>query len=70
MGRFKSKTDDLIKAAEELDSDKIQIRLKALLPRYAPRSFIYVSKDDEFKTYDIKAKPNYSKLIITNYRYG
>ena len=28
---LKSKTDDLIKAAEELDSDKIQIRLKALL---------------------------------------
>ena len=53
---LKSKTDDLIKAAEELDSDKIQIRLKALLPRYAPRSFIYVSKDDEFKTYDIKGQ--------------
>ena len=53
---LKSKTDDLIKAAEELVSDKIQIRLKALLPRYAPRSFIYVSKDDEFKTYDIKGQ--------------
>ncbi len=53
---LKSKTDDLIKASEELDSDKIQIRLKALLPRYAPRSFIHVSKDDEFKTYDIKGQ--------------
>ena len=50
------KTHELIEAGEELDPDKIQIGLKALLPRYAPRSFIYVSKDDEFKTYDIKGQ--------------
>ena len=53
---LKSKTDDLIKASEELDSDKIQIKLKALLPRYAPRSFLPVSKDGRYESYNIKGE--------------
>ena len=53
---LKSKTYDLIKASEELDSDKIQIKLKALLPRYAPRSFLPVSKDGRYESYNIKGE--------------
>jgi len=53
---LKSKTHDLIKASEELDSDKIQIKLKALLPRYAPRSFLPVSKDGRYESYNIKGE--------------
>ena len=53
---LKSKTHDLIKASEELDSDKIQIKLKALLPRYAPRSFLPVSNDDRYESYNIKGE--------------
>ena len=53
---LKSKTDDLIKVSEELDSDKIQIKLKALLPRYAPRSFLPVSKDGRYESYNIKGE--------------
>ena len=53
---LKSKTRDLIKASEELDSDKIQIKLKALLPRYAPRSFLPVSKDGRYESYNIKGE--------------
>jgi FlaA1/EpsC-like NDP-sugar epimerase len=51
-----SKTRDLIKASEELDSDKIQIKLKALLPRYAPRSFLPASNDDRYESYNIKGE--------------
>ena len=50
------KTHDLIEAGEELDPDKIQIKLKDLLPRYAPRSFLYVSQGNEFDIYDIKGQ--------------
>ena len=53
---LKSKVYDLIKASEELDSDKIQIKLKALLPRYAPRSFLPVSKDGRYESYNIKGE--------------
>ncbi len=53
---LRSKTRDLIKASEELDSDKIQIQLKALLPRYAPRSFLAVSNDGRYETYNIKGE--------------
>ena len=53
---LESKTMALIKAAEELDSDKIQIKLKALLPRYAPRSFLPASNDDKYKSYNIKGE--------------
>ena len=53
---LRSKTRDLIKASEELDSDKIQIKLKALLPRYAPRSFLAVSNDGRYETYNIKGE--------------
>ena len=53
---LKSKVYDLIKASEELDSDKIQIQLKALLPRYAPRSFLPVSKDGRYESYNIKGE--------------
>ena len=53
---LKSKTHDLIKASEELDSDKIQIKLKALLPRYAPRSFLPASNDDRYESYNIKGE--------------
>jgi len=53
---LKSRTVDLIKASEDLDSDKIQIKLKALLPRYAPRSFLPVSNDDRFESYNIKGE--------------
>jgi len=53
---LKSKTHELIKASEELDSDKIQIKLKALLPRYAPRSFLPVSKDGRYESYNIKGE--------------
>ncbi len=53
---LKSKIYDLIKASEELDSDKIQIKLKALLPRYAPRSFLPVSKDGRYESYNIKGE--------------
>ena len=50
------KTLTLIKASEELDSDKIQIQLKALLPRYAPRSFLPASNDDRYESYNIKGE--------------
>jgi len=53
---LRSKTFALIKASEELDSDKIQIKLKALLPRYAPRSFLSVSNDDRYESYTIKGQ--------------
>ena len=53
---LKSKTRELIKASEELDSDKIQIQLKALLPRYAPRSFLPVANDDRYESYNIKGE--------------
>jgi len=53
---LKSKTHDLIKASEELDSDKIQIQLKALLPRYAPRSFLPTANDDRYESYNIKGE--------------
>jgi FlaA1/EpsC-like NDP-sugar epimerase len=53
---LKSKTRDLIRASEELDSDKIQIKLKALLPRYAPRSFLPASNDDRYESYNIKGE--------------
>ena len=53
---LKSKVYDLIKASEELDSDKIQIKLKALLPRYAPRSFLPASNDDRYESYNIKGE--------------
>jgi len=53
---LKSKTHDLIKASEELDNDKIQIKLKALLPRYAPRSFLPASNDDRYESYNIKGE--------------
>ena len=53
---LKSKTLTLIKASEELDSDKIQIQLKALLPRYAPRSFLHTSNDDRYESYNIKGE--------------
>ena len=53
---LKSKVYDLIKASEELDSDKIQIKLKALLPRYAPRSFLPVSNDGRYESYNIKGE--------------
>ena len=53
---LKSKTHELIKASEELDSDKIQIKLKALLPRYAPRSFLPTASDDRYESYNIKGE--------------
>jgi len=53
---LKSKTHDLIKASEELDNDKIQIKLKALLPRYAPRSFLPNASDDRYESYNIKGE--------------
>ncbi|MED5553971.1 MAG: polysaccharide biosynthesis protein, partial [Candidatus Neomarinimicrobiota bacterium] len=53
---LKSKTIDLIKASDELDSDKIQIKLKALLPRYAPRSFLPASNDNRYESYIIKGE--------------
>jgi FlaA1/EpsC-like NDP-sugar epimerase len=53
---LRSKTFALIKASEELDSDKIQIQLKALLPRYAPRSFLPTSNDDRYESYNIKGE--------------
>ena len=53
---LRSKTHALIKASEELDSDKIQIKLKALLPRYAPRSFLPASNDGRYESYNIKGE--------------
>jgi FlaA1/EpsC-like NDP-sugar epimerase len=53
---LRSKTFALIKASEELDSDKIQIKLKAILPRYAPRSFLPSLKDDRYESYNIKGE--------------
>ena len=53
---LRSKTLALIQASEDLDSDKIQIQLKALLPRYAPRSFLPTSNDDRFESYNIKGE--------------
>jgi FlaA1/EpsC-like NDP-sugar epimerase len=53
---LKTKTMTLIKASEELDSDKIQVKLKALLPRYAPRSFLPVANDDRYESYNIKGE--------------
>ena len=53
---LKSKTLGLIKASEELDSDTIQIKLKALLPRYAPRSFLPFANDDRYESYNIKGE--------------
>jgi hypothetical protein len=53
---LKSKTHDLIKASEELDSDQIQIQLKELLPRYAPRSFLPTANDDRYESYNIKGE--------------
>ena len=53
---LKSKTLTLIEASEELNSDKIQIKLKALLPRYAPRSFLPASNDDRYESYNIKGE--------------
>ena len=53
---LKSKTHDLIKASEELDSDKIQNQLKALLPGYAPRSFLISTGDDRYESYNIKGE--------------
>ena len=53
---LRSKTHVLIKASEELDSDKIQIKLKALLPRYAPRSFLPTASDDRYESYNIKGE--------------
>ena len=53
---LKSKIYDLIKASEELDSDKIQIKLKALLPRYTPRTFLSISDDDRYESYNIKGE--------------
>ena len=50
------KTLTLIKASEELDSDKIQNKLKSLLPRYAPRSFLPTSNDDRYESYNIKGE--------------
>jgi FlaA1/EpsC-like NDP-sugar epimerase len=53
---LRSKTLALIQASEDLDSDKIQIQLKALLPRYAPRSFLPTVSDDRYQTYNIKGE--------------
>ena len=54
--KLRSKTLPLIKASEDLDSDKIQIQLKALLPRYAPRSFLPITNDDRYESYNIKGE--------------
>ena len=53
---LRSKTLSLIQASEDLDSDKIQIQLKALLPRYAPRSFLPTTRDDRYESYNIKGE--------------
>jgi len=53
---LKTKTMALIKVSEELDSDKIQVKLKSLLPRYAPRSFLPVANDDRYESYNIKGE--------------
>ena len=53
---LRSKTLALIKVSEELDSDKIQNQLKALLPRYAPRSFLPTASDDRYESYNIKGE--------------
>ena len=53
---LRSKTLRLIKASEELDSDKIQTQLKALLPRYAPRSFLSLTSDDRYESFNVKGE--------------
>ena len=53
---LKSTVKDLLKIAEDLDPDKIQIKLKELLPEYTPRSLLSVSRDDRFESYTIKGE--------------
>jgi len=50
---FKLMTNDLIKISEELDFDKIQVKLKSLLPRYIPRSFYSTTIDYINDPYEI-----------------
>ena len=51
-----SKALALINDSEELETDKIQIKLKALLPRYAPRSFLSLSNDDRYESFSVKGE--------------
>ena len=53
---LKSKTLALIQASKDLDTDRIQIQLKELLPRYAPRSFLPIASDDRYESYNIKGE--------------
>ncbi len=53
---LKLKIIGLIKASEDLESDKIQAQLKSLLPKYSPRLFISISKDDKFHAYSLKGE--------------
>ena len=50
------KTISLIEVSEKLEVDKIQIKLKSLLPRYAPRSLIAVTNDEKYESYNIKGE--------------
>ena len=53
---LKSTVKNLLKITEDLDPDKIQIKLKELLPEYTPRSLLSVSRDDRFESYTIKGE--------------
>ena len=53
---LKLKIDNLIITAENLDADKIQMQLKELLPRYTPRTFMPISSDDRYSSYEIKGE--------------
>ena len=54
---LKLKIINLIKTSKDLDSDKIQVQLKLLIPRYAPRDFLPVSNDaNSLESYSVKGE--------------
>ena len=54
---FKTSLDELIRAAEKLDSEKIQLLLDQIIPTYRPRTTVsHIEERDSISARSIKAE--------------